>query len=55
MTNETTYTKTILNDQNPQCVILDMDSTLSSPEGENFTLVHSANLGYGDVRFVNDG
>jgi len=36
MTNETTYTKTILNDKNPQCVILDMDSTLSSPEGENW-------------------
>jgi hypothetical protein len=36
MTNGKTYTKTILNDQNPQCVILDMDSTLSSPEGENW-------------------
>jgi len=36
MANGKTYTKTILNDQNPQCVILDMDSTLSSPEGENW-------------------
>ena len=36
MTNEKTFTKTLLQDASPQCVILDVDSTLSSPEGENW-------------------
>ena len=36
MTNGKTFTKTLLQDANPQCVILDVDSTLSSPEGENW-------------------
>ena len=34
MKNETTYTKSLIHVTRPQCVILDMDSTLSSPEGE---------------------
>jgi len=34
MKNETTYTKTLLHVTRPQCVILDMDSTLSEPIGE---------------------
>ena len=36
MTNGKTFTKTILKVTRPQCVILDMDSTLSSPEGEDW-------------------
>ena len=36
MKNETTYTKSLLHVTRPQCVILDMDSTLSSPEGEDW-------------------
>ena len=34
MKNETTYTKSLLHVTRPQCVILDMDSTLSEPIGE---------------------
>ena len=32
--NQTTYTKSLLHVTRPQCVILDMDSTLSEPIGE---------------------
>jgi hypothetical protein len=34
MKNETTYTKSLIHVTRPQCVILDMDSTLSEPIGE---------------------
>ena len=36
MKNETTYTKSVLHITRPQCVVLDMDSTLSQPIGEDW-------------------
>jgi hypothetical protein len=33
---KTTYTKTLLHVTRPQCVVLDMDSTLSEPVGEKW-------------------
>ena len=42
MTNQKPFTRWIRNNNNPQCVILDMDSTLSQPVGESWddTLNH---------------